>query len=186
VYSEPATAELNVDDQRKLLYEDYNIKSRWEQYSAQITTLAGHLRLLLKNESNLFRAQGEGSVQERVSGNTLTGKLYLYLLDYKSQSDEDYTQLYAKFKFTILSDEYVILRAMDADVQEIEDNGLRASICSDYEEWAAFLSKILPNVTDEVELSGMKLGSELHTFPADASLDLMQHLTRRLEALQDW
>jgi hypothetical protein len=31
------------------------------------------------------------------------------------------------------------------------------------------------------------LGSELHTFPADASRELtIDNLTRRLEALQDW
>jgi hypothetical protein len=32
----------------------------------------------------------------------------------------------------------------------------------------------------------MRLGSELHTFPADASLDFIDNLTRRLQDLQDW
>jgi hypothetical protein len=32
----------------------------------------------------------------------------------------------------------------------------------------------------------MRLGSELHTFPADASLDFIDNLTRRLQDLQEW
>ncbi len=30
------------------------------------------------------------------------------------------------------------------------------------------------------------LGSELHTSPADASVDVMKNLTMRVQALQDW
>jgi hypothetical protein len=186
--TEAATGET-IDDKRKLLYENELMKSRWGGYSAQIATLAGHLRVLMKNEGNLFRPEGQGSVLEKVNANKLTGKLYAYLQDYSAKmtaEPHDYDQLVAKFKYTTLSDEYVILRAMDADCQEIENGGRFKEVCTGYEEWTAYLSKISPNVTDERLLSLMNLGSELHTFPADASLDLRQNLTRRLEALHDW
>lgn len=54
-----------------------------------------------------------------------------------------------------------------------------------WEEWKNFLDKIKEDVDDEEELVAMKLGSKLHTFPADVS-PLIYDLTRRLEALQAW
>ena len=40
--------------------------------------------------------------------------------------------------------------------------------------------------TSDEKDNKMRLGSELHTFPADTSLDFIDNLTRRLQDLQDW
>jgi hypothetical protein len=186
---EPATAAtvLTIDDQRQLLYdEDQSIKDRWSKYSGQITTLAGHLEVLLEDDRKFFDEVGTNSVQDRVNGNDYTGVLYRYIEDYRKNYPNDYQLLVDRFKFKILADEYVIIHAMEEDVQEIEVQSADKDFCIDLQYWIDFLSKMEKNVTDKTALSLMKLGSELHTFPADASLDLMQNLTRRLEALQDW
>jgi hypothetical protein len=186
---EPATTAtvLTIDDQRQLLYdEDAMIKNRWSQYSPQITTLAGHLEVLLEDDRKFFDELGTKSVQGRVNENDYTGILYRYLDDSRTNHATWYEQLVTRFKFKILADEYVIIHAMDEDVEEIQNEGVDKNICVDLQYWVFFLSKMDQNVTDKAKLSLMNLGSELHTFPADASLDLMQNLSRRLEALQDW
>jgi hypothetical protein len=162
------------------------IKNRWSQYSGQITTLAGHLEVLLEDDRKFFTDVGTNSVPDRVNENKLTATLYNYVQDYRKNFAEAYQGLVVRFEFKILADEYVIIHAMDEDVEEIQNEGKDKNICVDLQYWVFFLSRMDKNVTDKAKLSLMNLGSELHTFPADASLDLRQNLTRRLEALHDW
>ena len=82
--------------------------------------------------------------------------------------------------------EYLVIDVMNEDVQDIEDDLVDLSLYTPYADWVSFLEKIHPNV-DPQQLLAMRLGSELHTFPADASRELtIDKLTRRLDALRDW
>jgi hypothetical protein len=159
---------LQDEDKRTIMYEDKY--EQWIPYRKKITTLARYMSLLINNQEHHFEA---GKVQEILNTNLLTAKLHgllqLSLLD----DEKPYDQLMQKFKLTnLLTDEYIILHAMNNDEKA-------------WEEWKNFLDKIKEDVDDEEELVAMKLGSKLHTFPADVS-PLIYDLTRRLEALQAW
>jgi hypothetical protein len=93
----------------------------------------------------------------------------------------------SKFDSKSIQDEALIVECMDGDVQAIENDDKDKDLCVPLKKWQEFLGKIPPDMEETGKLIELRLGSDLHTFPEDASPELMIHtLTKRLQALQDW
>ncbi len=172
----PPQSEAEV---RQLLYTEDKIQQKWRAYSAQITTLTHHLKLMIDEDKDDF-PEGSESVTAIMNSNDYTRTLYNLLLDFIQNQQDLNNQLQATYNNVQVAYEHVIVHAMQEECEEYEDPEKDYTLCSGYPEWKAFLEKIKPNVTDRKELLAMRLGSELHT------LDFMQNLTRRVQALQDW
>jgi hypothetical protein len=118
--------------------------------------------------------------------NPLTLAVYRYFEDCSKdqQVNDDIT---SKYDSKSIQDEALIVECMDGDVQEIENEGEDKDQCISLEEWQQFLGQIPPDMKETEKLIELRLKSDLHTFPADASPQLTIHtLTKRLWALQDW
>lgn len=172
---------------RKTLYEDPNLKERWEKYSGQITTLTRHIIILINGQPTNF-PEGSESVMDILNENPLTKKIYNVIHDVSEEKEELLKALQDQYGYIEIAYEYLVIDAMNEDVQEIEDALFEKDpSVTEYQDWVSFLHRILPNIQDTQELLAMRLGSELHTFPADASRELtIDRLTRRLDALRDW
>jgi hypothetical protein len=172
---------LPEPEQRKLLYEPEKIKQRWEVYSAQITTLARYMRLLI-DETGFAR----DAIQPLLNDNPITFAVYRYFEDCL-KDQELYDMIISKYDSKSIQDEALIVECMDGDVEAIENDDEDKHQCISLEKWQEFLGKIPPDMEETEKLIELRLGSDLHTFPADASPDLTIHtLTKRLQALQDW
>jgi hypothetical protein len=177
--SEPE--QLPEPEQRKLLYEPEKIKQRWGMYSAQITTLRRYMRLLIDEQGFAIDV-----IQPLLNDNPLTLAVYRYFEDCL-KDQELYDMIISKYDSKSIQDEALIVECMDGDVEAIENDDEDKYQCISLEKWQEFLGKIPPDMEETEKLIELRLGSDLHTFPADASPELTIHtLTKRLQALQDW
>jgi hypothetical protein len=172
---------LPEPEQRKLLYEPEKIKQRWGVYSPQITTLARYIRLLI-DETGFAK----DAIQPLLNENPITFAVYRYFEDCLDDQ-QLYDEIISKYDSKSIQDEALIVECMDGDVEAIENDDEDKDQCISLEKWQEFLGKIPPDMEETEKLIELRLQSELHTFPADASRELtLENLTKRLEALQDW
>ena len=172
---------LPEPEQRKLLYEPEKIKQRWGVYSPQITTLARYMRLLIDGQGFPKHV-----IQPLLNENPLTFAVYRYFEDCL-EDQQLYDEIISKYDSKSIQDEALIVECMDGDVEAIENDDEDKDQCISLEKWQEFLGKIPPDMEETEKLIELRLQSDLHTFPADASRELtLENLTKRLEALQDW
>ena len=177
----PVEERLSEPEQRKLLYEPEKRKQRWEMYSGQITTLGRYMKLLIDEKGFPIDA-----IQPLLNDNPLTFALYKYFEDCLDDQ-QLFDEIISKYDSQLIQDEALIVECMDGDVEEIENEGKDKDQCISLEKWQNFLAQIPPDMEETEKLIELRLNSDLHTFPADASRELtINNLTRRLEAFQEW
>jgi hypothetical protein len=126
------------------------------------------------------------AIQPLLNENPLTLAVYRYFEDCLDDQ-ELYNMIISKYDSKSIQDEALIVECMDGDVEAIENDDEDKDQCISLEDWQNFLGQIPPNMEETEKLIELRLKSDLHTFPADASPDLTIHtLTKRLQALQDW
>jgi hypothetical protein len=167
------------------MYEENDWNDRWQGHSEKIITLTRHITTLIDNNPENF-GEGVESVKDILERQKLTAKLYNYVFDVLEKDYDLFHDLADQYKYQELAYEYLVIDAMNDDVEAALNDVLGESGAIPHSEWNIFLKKIEPSVHDTKKLVAMRLGADLHTSPADASLDLMQNLTRRVQSLQDW
>jgi len=125
-------------------------------------------------------------IQPLLNENPLTFAVYRYFEDCL-EDQQLYDEIISKYDSKSIQDEALIVECMDGDVEAIENDDEDKDQCISLEKWQEFLGKIPPDMEETEKLIELRLQSDLHTFPADASRELtLENLTKRLEALQDW
>jgi hypothetical protein len=180
-----AKKEKEMVEQRILMYTEPNWEERWQDLSEHITTLTKHIVLLIENQPENFPV-GSESVEDILKTQRLTAKLYKIVFDVVEKDNDVFQDLADQFKYTELAYEYLVIDVMNDDVDEAFEDFHGESDATPLDEWKLFLTKIERNINDTKKIVALRLGADLHTSPADASLDVMKNLTMRVQALQDW
>ena len=164
------TDKMTEEAQRDMIYQDYH--PDMIQFRAEIQRLAQHIRVLIDDPPS--------NLNEKLEKNPFTKILYDYFQDMKNVPDfVSFVELYFSAK---IIDEFTVLEG----IRETCKDGTNKSA----EDWNPILTKARKKIEDDPDgkrLRKYNLGSELHTFPADASRELtISNLTRRLETFQEW
>ncbi len=155
--------DVTIEQQRTQMYEKF--KTMHER-KPQIERLAKHIRAIIDKP---------WSKPERIEKNPNT-KL---ILTYFRNHDEILQQIKRSYAPEV-ADEFMVLKAISYDLDR--GNAL-------WEDFAALLAQVDLKIQQDpngAQLRNYNLGSDLHTSPADGGTHVLNNLTRRVQALQDW
>jgi hypothetical protein len=181
-------AQLTEDEERIMLYE---IKGNeiFQPYSLQITKLTAYVLGFVEEpnaegfeEDPLAHFETGMKMHNFLKENHHTKFLVRLMKKYLHPEDRLTQKMVEKvYHNATVQNESLILDAINSKLNTNPSVTLKRS-----KDWKDFLQSI-PLDLNTVQIRLTKLGSDLHTFPADASQKLTIHnLTSRLKALQDW